>query len=109
MASFEAVAARSIAETSENAPVYRDIGVRAPATITTSVGNIFCPRLDRSRRPRIFNCYSKPSEFPLLPRYLPRAFGLLPPKIPRGSSGRSRYLHCRNQIWPLLRQSLRLK
>src|SRR5438552_11593247 len=41
MASFEAYDASSIALTSENAPVYRAIGVRAPATITTSVGNIF--------------------------------------------------------------------
>src|SRR5260370_1012390 len=41
IASLEACAANSIALTSENAPVYRAIGVRAPATITTSVGNIF--------------------------------------------------------------------
>src|SRR5277367_4328952 len=40
MASRDATAASSIALTSENAPVYRAIGVRAPATITTSVGNM---------------------------------------------------------------------
>src|SRR5262249_58204117 len=40
IASLEACAARSIADTSENAPAYRAIGVLAPATITTSVGNI---------------------------------------------------------------------
>src|SRR5580700_6153792 len=37
---FAACAPRSMAETSEKTPVYLAIGVRAPATITTSVGNI---------------------------------------------------------------------
>src|SRR5438094_10112871 len=41
MASFEAYDASSIALPSENAPVSRAIGGRRPATITTSVGNIF--------------------------------------------------------------------
>src|SRR5580704_19062159 len=40
MAALAACAPRSIADTSENAPVYRAMGVRAPATTTTSVGNI---------------------------------------------------------------------
>src|SRR5437899_9353516 len=40
-ASRAAQAPSSMAEVSLNAPVYRAIGVRAPATTTTSVGNIF--------------------------------------------------------------------
>src|SRR5579862_3165914 len=50
IASLEASAANSIALTSENAPVYRAIGVRAPATITTSVGNMSASVLQVIRR-----------------------------------------------------------
>src|SRR5271167_28088 len=39
-AALAASAPRSIADTSVNTPVYRAIGVRAPATITTSLGNM---------------------------------------------------------------------
>src|SRR5262249_33576011 len=47
-----ACAARSIADTSENAPVYRAMGVLAPATITTSVGNILDLPVLRAEQPQ---------------------------------------------------------